>query len=204
VRREAKCSAGNLNLQQRAPHKPRPATCFYLAREYPVSQLLVPVYRMHQPTLFSPCILGDPCHTCAVHAYCLSDPCKDCLQDKTVDCERAYPAPPAFVVRVPSAITLVRDEMAMFIHRNNALQLTFAKITYLRDTSCNINGTAIWEYVAGSHRVKTALYVGWRKNVATIACIDDEMEVGLEDEDETEAPDGSIEHHRMYSVSFEA
>jgi hypothetical protein len=186
------------------PRKSRPATCFTLREEYPVSQLLVPVYRMHQPTLFSPCILGDPCHTCAVHAYCLSDPCKDCLQGKTVDCERAYPAPAAFVVRVPSAIRLVRDEMAVFIHRNNALQLTFAKITYLRDTSCNINGTAIWEYVAGSDRVKAALYVGWRKNVATITCIDDEVEPYFEAEDEAEVPAGSIENQQMYSVSFEA
>jgi hypothetical protein len=169
-----------------------------------VSQLLVPVYRMHQPTLFSPCILGDPCHTCAIHAYCLSDPCKDCLQGKTVGCERAYPAPPAFTVRVSSAIRLVRDGMAQFIHQNNALQLTFAKITYLRDTSCNINGTAIWEYVAGSDRVKAALYVGWRKNVANITYIDGETEAGLEAEEETEVPAGSTEHQQMYFVTFEA
>jgi hypothetical protein len=170
---------------------------------YLVSQLLVPVYRMHQPTLFSPCLLGYPCHTCAIHAYCLSNPCKDCLQDKTVDCERAYPAPPAFAVRVVSAIALVRDEMAQFIHQNSALQLTFAKVTYLRDTSCNINGTAIWEYVAGSHRVKTALYVGWRKNVANITYVEGETEAGLEAEDEGEALAGSMENHQMYSVSFE-
>lgn len=171
-----------------------------------MSQLLVPVYRMHQPTLFSPCILGDPCHTCAIHAYCLSDPCNACLQGKTVDCERAYPAPPAFAVPIRSAIKLVTDGLAIFIHQNSALQLNFAKLTYLRDTSCNINGTAIWEYVAGSHRVKTALYVGWRKRVATITCIDDETEAGFEteDEDETEFSAEATENQQMYVASFEA
>lgn len=93
--------------------------------------------------------------------------------------------------------------MAQFIHQNSALQLTFAKITYLRDTSCNINGTAIWDYVAGSHRVKTALYVGWRKNVAGITYIEGETEVGLEAEDETEGQAGYIENQQMYSVAFE-
>jgi len=106
-------------------------------------------------------------------------------------------------VRIPSAIALVRDGMAEFIHQNNALRLTFAKITYLRDTSCNINGTAIWEYVAGSHRVKTALYVGWRRNIANITCIEGAVEPGLEVEAETELPSEAIEHQQMYSASFE-
>jgi hypothetical protein len=93
--------------------------------------------------------------------------------------------------------------MAQFIHRNSALQLTFAKITYLRDTSCNINGTAIWQYVAGSHLVKTALYVGWRKNVANIMYIEGETELGVEAEDETEGEAGSIENQQVYLVAFE-
>jgi hypothetical protein len=158
-----------------------------------VSQYIVPVYRMHQPTFLSPCTLGEPCHTCVVHAYCLSDPCKDCLQGKTVECERAYPAPPAFAVRFISAIKLVRDGLAVFIHKNTALQLTFAKLTYLRDTSCNINGTAIWEYVAGSGRVKAALYVGWRKNVATLAHVQSEADAGFEAEGETEVSASTIQ-----------
>jgi hypothetical protein len=93
--------------------------------------------------------------------------------------------------------------MAEFIHQNNALRLTFAKITYLRDTSCNINGTAIWEYVAGSHRVKSALYVGWRKNLATIACVDGETASELETESEADFQAEAIEHRQMYSASFE-
>ncbi|HZE79823.1 MAG TPA: hypothetical protein VE604_02910, partial [Candidatus Polarisedimenticolia bacterium] len=176
------------------------------AREYPVSDALVPVYRMHQPAFVSPCILGDPCHACAIHAYCLAHPCKDCRQGKTVECERAYPAPPAFAVRIVSAIKLVRDGAAEFIHQNSALRLTFAKFTYLRDTSCKINGTAIWEYVAGSERVKAALYIGWRKRVATITCIDDETEAGFEteDEDETEFSAEATENQQMYVASLEA
>lgn len=93
--------------------------------------------------------------------------------------------------------------MAQFIHQNSALQLTFAKVTYLRDTSCNINGTAIWEYAAGSHRVKTALYVGWRNNTPTITCVEGEREADFEAEDETEAPAGSIENQQVYLVAFE-
>lgn len=94
--------------------------------------------------------------------------------------------------------------MAQFIHQNNALRLTFAKITYLRDTSCNINGTAIWEYVAGSDRVKAALYVGWQKNVANVTYTEGETEPGFEDEDESEVLGGSNENRQMYSVSCEA
>jgi len=94
--------------------------------------------------------------------------------------------------------------MADFIHQNNALRLSFAKITYLRDTSCNINGTAIWEYVAGSHRVKTALYVGWRKNIGDITYVEGEIEAAFEAEDESEVPAGSIENHQMFSISSEA
>ncbi len=93
--------------------------------------------------------------------------------------------------------------MAQFIHQNSALQLTFAKVTYLRDTSCNINGTAIWEYAAGSHRVKTALYVGWRNNTQPITCIEGQPEADFKAEDETELPAESIENQQMYSVAFE-
>jgi hypothetical protein len=94
--------------------------------------------------------------------------------------------------------------MAEFIHQNNALRLTFAKITYLRDTSCNINGTAIWEYAAGSERVKAALYVGWRNRVATLTCVDDPPQPDFEIDDEADLPAQSIEPQQMYSVSFEA
>lgn len=190
------------SLTQCAQHTPATGPNFAKGK-MSVSDELVPVYRMHQPSFVSPCILGAPCRTCAMHAYCLSDPCKDCLQGKSVACERAYPAPPAFAVRIISAIALVRDGMAEFIHQNNALRLTFAKITYLRDTSCNINGTAIWEYVAGSHRVKTALYVGWRNNLANITCIEGATEAGLEVQAETELPTEAVEHQQMYSASFE-
>jgi hypothetical protein len=196
---EAKASSSAVKA-----YKARPQFVFTVRGESPVSDALVPVYRMHQPTLVSPCVLGEPCYTCAVHAYCLSDPCKGCLQGKTVVCERAYPALPAFLVRIRSAIQLVRNGEAVFIHQNNALQLTFAKLTYLRDTSCNINGTAIWEYVAGSDRVRAALYVGWRKRVATITSIDGETATAFEIETEDDLPADAVENQQMYSASFEA
>jgi hypothetical protein len=120
-----------------------------------------------------------------------------------VECERAYPATPAFVVRIRSAIQLVRNGDAVFIHQNNALRLTFAKLTYLRDTSCKINGVAIWEYAAGSQRVRAALYVGWRKRIATITSVDDETEFGMEIESEDDLPAEAIEPQQMYSASFE-
>jgi hypothetical protein len=168
-----------------------------------VSHYFVPVYRMHQLTLLSPCLLGHPCYTCAIHAHCVSDPCARCSQGKAVLCERAYPATPAFTVRFRSAVNLVRDGMAKFIHQNSALQLTFAKITYLRDTSCNINGTAIWEYAAGSHRVKTALYVGWRKNIATLPSFDDGCDCDFELESEAALPAETLDQQQMSSASFQ-
>jgi hypothetical protein len=93
--------------------------------------------------------------------------------------------------------------MAKFIHQNNALQLTFAKITYLRDTSCNINGIAIWEYAAGSHRVKTALYVGWRKNIATLPSFDDGSDCDFEVEREAALPAETLDQQQMSSASFQ-
>lgn len=166
----------------------------------PVSLFLVPVYRMHQPTLVSPCILGDPCYTCSIHAYCLSNPCKRCRQGERTQCERAYPAPPAFVVRIVSALQLVRDGAAVFIHQNNALQLTFAKLTYLRDISSKINGTAIWEYAAGSKRVRIAVDLGWRTPVATVSYIDrDQADLASE----AGMPSEVREPQQMYSTSVE-
>jgi hypothetical protein len=165
-----------------------------------VSEPLIPVYRMHQPTLISPCSLGEPCHSCAIHAYCLSDPCKGCRRGKRYECERAYPAPPAFAVRIPAALQLVRDGAAAFIHQNNALQLTFARLTYLRDVSCKIDGRAIWDYVAGSQRIRIAVYLGWRIPVATITFVQGD----LEPEDETELDIEAIEETLLSAVSLEA
>lgn len=160
---------------------------------------------MHQPTLSSPCIMGEPCPTCALHAQCQSGyPCKSCRRGKVFECERAYPTPPAFVVRIAAALQFVRDGAAVFIHQNNALQLTFARLTYLRDTSCKINGTAIWEYVAGSQRVRIAVNLGWRTPIATVTYFEGELEAEFDTENETELKTEAIENQRMYAASLEA
>lgn len=166
---------------------------------------LIPVYRKHQPTFVSPCFLGEPCHTCAIHAQCQNGhPCKGCRRGKPYQCERAYPAPPAFVVRFRSALQLVRDGAAVFIHQKNALQLTFATLTYLRDVSCNVDGNAIWEYIAGSHRVRLAVNLGWRTPIATVTFVQGGPDAGFETPDETDTKVDTVENQQMYSASFEA
>lgn len=127
-----------------------------------VSQKLISVYRMHQPTLISPCLLGDPCSVCVLHALCQSgEPCQGCRKGRAYECERAYPASPAFVASITSAIQLVKDGFARFILRNSALQLTFAQLTYIRDQSCRVDEHVIWQYVIGSHRARIAVDIGW-------------------------------------------
>lgn len=134
-----------------------------------MSQLLIPVYRMHQPILVSPCLLGDPCRICAIHAYCLAGhPCKGCRKGKAYECERAYPTPPAFVIKVTAAVQLVKDGVANFIHRNSALQLNFSRLTHLRDVSCKVNGYVIWQYVIGVRCVQIAVKLAWGKPLATV------------------------------------
>jgi hypothetical protein len=127
-----------------------------------VSQKLIAVYRMHQPTLISPCILGDPCRVCALHAPCHSGaPCKGCRRGKAYECERAYPANPAFALKIAAAVQLVRDGLARFIHRNTALQLNFARLTHLRDQSCRVDEHLVWQYSIGSRRARIVVDLGW-------------------------------------------
>jgi hypothetical protein len=134
-----------------------------------VPEPLVAVYRMHQPSLVSPCMLGTPCRICALHAHCRSGhPCKGCRRGKAYECERAYPTPPAFAVRFKAALQLVRDGVATFIHQNTALRLNFAKLTHLRDISCKVDGQVIWQYTVGLRCVKIAVNLGWRVNIATV------------------------------------
>lgn len=127
-----------------------------------MSQDLISVYRMHQPTFVSPCILGTPCGICLLHAACQSgEPCEGCRTGIAYECERAYPAAPAFVVNIPAAIRLVKDGFAIFIHRNTALQLTLAQLTYIRDQSCSADEHVIWQYTIGSYRARIAIDLGW-------------------------------------------
>ena len=132
-----------------------------------VSQKLISVYRMHQPTLVSPCLLGDPCRVCLLHAPCQTgELCSGCRRGKAYECERAYPSSPAFVLSIASAVQLVKDGFAKFIHRNSALQLNFAQLVYLRDQSCRVDEHVVWQYVIGSRRARIAVDLGWG------ACLD--------------------------------
>ena len=129
----------------------------------------IPVYRKHQPTFVSPCSLGDPCPTCAAHAHCRGErPCKGCRKGKAYECERASPALPAFVVNHRSAIQLVMDGAALFIHKGNALQLTIEKVAHLRDLTCKVEDFAMFEYAAGSGFVRTAVNMSWGYKIPVI------------------------------------
>lgn len=128
-----------------------------------MSEESIAVYRLYQSTLVSPCTLGDPCRVCALHASChAGDPCKGCRRGKAYECERAYPANPAFAVKFSTAMRLVNEGLATFIHRNTALQLTFAKLIPLRDVSCKADEELSFEYVLGLYRARVAFDVGWR------------------------------------------
>lgn len=128
-----------------------------------MSQDLIPIYRMHQPTFVSPCILGAPCPVCALHASCQSGgkQCKPCRSGEKYECERARIARPAFFLKFTSALQLVYDGLATFIHRNSALRLNFEEITPLRGQSCRIDQHLIWQYAVGSRRALIAVEMGW-------------------------------------------
>ena len=100
----------------------------------------VSVYRKYQPQWWSPCELGDPCEICKAHRR---------GKKRNTDCPKAIPATPAFTVPVKTAIALVKDGLACFIHRNTAVQLTFSKVTHLRDRSLRIDETFLIAYASG-------------------------------------------------------
>jgi hypothetical protein len=88
-------------------------------------------------------------------------PCKGCRRGKAYECERACPALPAFVVRHRSAIQLVLDGAAVFIHKRNALRLTIEKLAHLRGLTCKIEDMEMFEYAAGSRFIRTAVNMSW-------------------------------------------
>lgn len=57
---------------------------------------------------------------------------------------------------------LVHEGLATFIHRNTALQLTFAKLIPLRDVSCKADEALSFEYLLGLRRARVAFDLGWR------------------------------------------
>jgi hypothetical protein len=117
---------------------------------------------MHQPTLTSPCLLADPCPTCALHQQCRTgNACSACRRGKPYQCERESPAPPAFTVKLTRALEMVFDGSARFIHGNTALQLNYAEITHLRDLSCKVDEHVIFQYASGSRRARLAVDLAW-------------------------------------------
>jgi hypothetical protein len=136
------------------------------------SPKLIPVYRMHQPALHSPCLLGEPCAVCRLHAPCRSaKPCRDCRRGRTPECERAQPTAPAFTVRFNQALALVRNGLADFINRQTALRLTFSKIAHLRDQSLRIDERFLLAYARGDRRAKAVMddpTAGWSVRVPAV------------------------------------
>jgi hypothetical protein len=125
----------------------------------------IAVYRMHQPTLYSPCLLGEPCAVCRAHGACRgAKPCRDCRRGRTPECERAQPAVPAFTVKFNQALALVRHGLADFINRQTALRLTFSKIAHLRDQSLRIDERFLMAYARGDKRARAIMddeVAGW-------------------------------------------
>src|SRR5512137_1838189 len=118
----------------------------------------IPVYRMYQAALHSPCLLGEPCGVCRLHAPCRTGKaCRDCRRGRTPECERAQPAALAFTVRFNQALALVRNGLADFINRQTALRLTFSKIAHLRDQSLRIDERFLLAYAQGDKRARAVM-----------------------------------------------
>jgi len=123
---------------------------------------MVPVYRQHQPRWTSPCQLGNLCLVCRTHAPCLAGTlCRGCRRGKLFQCERATPAPPAFMLAFRDAITIVKDGLAVFRDGNTCLQLNFSRIAHLRDASCKIDLAMLMAYAEGQPRARAAVDIGW-------------------------------------------
>lgn len=133
----------------------------------------IPVYRMHQPTLDSPCLLGEPCAVCRAHAECrTAKQCRDCRRGRTPECERAQPAIPAFTVKFNQALALVRHGLADFINRQTALRLTFSKISHLRDQSLRIDERFLMAYAQGDKRARAIMddeSAGWSSRLPIVS-----------------------------------
>ncbi len=124
---------------------------------------LIPVYRMYQPTWISPCMLGDPCPTCYQHQKCIlgKRACAQCRHGQGFECERKFPADPAFTVPAGQAVRMVLYGEAVFVHRNTAIQLTYSDVTHLRDISCNVDPYVIHQYARGRRLFRLAVDIGW-------------------------------------------
>lgn len=130
------------------------------------------VYRQHQLAMQSPCLLGEPCAVCSAHALCREGKqCRACRRGRRPECERAFPAEPAYTVTFGQALALVRRGLAEFINQNSALRLTYSKIAHLRDQSLRIDEQFLLAYVDGEERARAIIddtRVGWSAPPAII------------------------------------
>jgi hypothetical protein len=122
----------------------------------------IAVYRMYQFTRNSPCLLGNPCPTCVRYAEeILSKPQRYYFRGEQYICERAVPSPPAFYVTRQQALSLLFNGLAVLIHDNWALELTFSVVTNIRDASSKADEHLVMAYLAGSYRARIAIEQAW-------------------------------------------
>jgi hypothetical protein len=128
---------------------------FNLAKSIQMERL-VPVYRQHQPTQWSRCMLAgamgvEACEVCAPHRECAQPgkACRDCFRGRKPRCPLAEPATPAFTVTKNAAIRMVRLQMASFVNGSTAIRLTFAKAIELRGGSVRIDEAFLLAYATG-------------------------------------------------------
>lgn len=125
----------------------------------------ISVYRQNQLAMQSPCLLGEPCAVCRAHAPCREGKqCRACRRGRRPECERAFPAPPAYTITFRQAVALVKKGLAEFIHQRSALRLTYSTIAHLRDQSLRIDEHFLLAYVAGEERARSIIEdasVGW-------------------------------------------
>jgi hypothetical protein len=137
---------------------------------------LVPVYRRHQPTMFSRCSLAGvlgvtACETCAPHRECEKPgkACRECFRGRRPRCPLAEPAPPAFTITKTKAVRMVRLGLAEFVNSQRALRLTFSRAMELRGGSVNIDENFLIAYATGKRFAVAVIEdaaAGW-KNSAT-------------------------------------
>ena len=149
-------------MQQYRLNNPIPLDFLQRLAPEPQGQKKVAVYRKNQLSYDSPCLLGDPCPTCAPHKQChAGNPCPRCLRGKIYDCERATPARPAFWATVRTALCMLEWRLATFVHHNTALRLTDDVTAHLRDLSCDIDEDVVLQYLAEHLRARIAVDKGW-------------------------------------------
>lgn len=125
-------------------------------------RFIVPVYRFNQSTLTSPCVLGNMCAICHIHAPCAAGAlCGDCRRLLPHVCQRATPAPPAFHITRRAALPLIWNLLAHFVLDNTALQLNYPGLENLRDQSSHVAESIILAYVAGVLAARNAVNFGW-------------------------------------------